>query len=195
MTRNPSLLLSEIFDQLGDPTHNESFDFRYGSYLPSPRPHIEYALEDVEKLGIDPSSSKIIDLGFGLGHVVTAFAREGYRTYGIERNPQLFNDFQENVHNDLSDSIQVIQGNYLDSDFSQKHFPDGTSPSEIDVFYCFFYHMDHRREVLNSSDYAKPGAIVLLDPYDRREDEELLREINTSFILKSIGNTKFLQKK
>ncbi len=156
-------------------------------YRPIPFEQLEYLLHYLLiECKIVPGNTKILDLGSGHGFPLAVFSAAGFHAYGVDDDEELVRESAREIKKKVSEidglalihEPQIICADYYSEDFPDMSFKDGTTPKDMDVFFCYFYEESpwkkHEEVVLASLTYAKTGAIFLAEHYNFSED--LLRE-------------------
>jgi len=104
--------------------------------------HLKEGLEESLSIGV---KGKGLDLGSGSGLVLLAMERVGIRSYGVEEDEMVASysrNFMAKAIEELGWDIRLPEvkvGNYLDGNFSDFRFGDGTGIKDIDLFFCLPY--------------------------------------------------------
>lgn len=81
-----------------------------------------------------PENSHFLDLGCGSGFVVSLGLKLGYDSYGVDINPGIVRQAQENLKRLYENPDRIVLGDFFKSEFWVTPI-DGRKPSEFDFFY------------------------------------------------------------
>jgi SAM-dependent methyltransferase len=115
----------------------------------------EGVVADFRRRAMDPQGKDMLEIGFGNGAYVAAFARAGARMHGLEVNQTLFSIAQEYVpQSGVSADLKVYDG---------EHFP--YADASLDAIYSVsvLEHVTNPRAVIQeAARVLKPGGVFYL---------------------------------